>query len=129
MDRLASLKTQVAKTIVARWKELRAPALDRITTGPGRVRFWQRGGGFDRKVRDTAALCREVRYIHRNPVERELVESPEDWARSSVRWWMGDTSGPVAVTRRRAMRWRGRSGRGTRDGEAHHIATPPRKAP
>jgi hypothetical protein len=66
--------------------------LDRITVR-GHVRFWQRGGGFDRNVRDESELMREVCSIHRNPVERGLVENPDDWAWSSVRWWMG--IGPI----------------------------------
>ena len=42
-------------------------------------RFWQKGGGFDRNVRDDAEFSREVRYVHHNPVERALVTRPEDW--------------------------------------------------
>jgi putative transposase len=52
-------------------------------------RFWQAGGGFDRNVRDMNAFCKEIRYIHLNPVRRGLVAKPEDWPWSSVRWWMG----------------------------------------
>ncbi|GMV25093.1 MAG: hypothetical protein AMXMBFR58_11240 [Phycisphaerae bacterium] len=33
--------------------------------------------------------CREIRYNHRNPLERGLVKRPEDWRWSSVLWWMG----------------------------------------
>lgn len=93
---LRSLKTAVAKQVVARWRELRAGILDEIRTCRGGVRFWQKGGGFDRNVRDEAEFCREVRYTHRNPVERGLVVRPEDWAWSSVRWWMGRRDGEVA---------------------------------
>jgi len=62
-------------------------SLPRVTDRP--ARFWQRGGGFDRHVRDLTEFSEIVRYIHRNPVERGLVAKPEDWAFSSVRWWMG----------------------------------------
>lgn len=86
---LRSLKTAVAKRVIHRWRELQAPILDEIRTGSGQPRFWQKGGGFDRNVRDEAEFCREVRYTHRNPVERGLVTNAEDWAWSSVRWWMG----------------------------------------
>ena len=92
---LRSLKTSVAKRVIARWRELDAPILDRIRTSDGAVRFWQKGGGFDRNVRDEDELCREVRYIHRNPVERGLVERPEDWRWSSVRWWMSQREGEI----------------------------------
>jgi hypothetical protein len=66
-----------------------------LRTGDGAVRFWQKGGGFDRNVRDMEEFCREVRYVHRNPVTRGLVERPEDWKWSSVRWWMGMREGEV----------------------------------
>jgi putative transposase len=94
-DGLRSVKTSVAKRVVGRWRELEAPVLDRITTGGGAVRFWQKGGGFDRNVRDQEEFCREVRYIHENPVRRGLVDRCEDWRWSSVRWWMGDREGEI----------------------------------
>ena len=37
--------------------------------------------GFDRNVRILAEFCREVEYIHYNPVERGLVGEPQDWKR------------------------------------------------
>ena len=88
-DALRSLKTSVAKRAIARWRELGAPILEQLRIEGDSVAFWQRGGGFDRNVRDMTELCREVRYIHLNPVERGLVKAPEDWKWSSVRWWMG----------------------------------------
>ena len=86
---LRSLKTAVAKRVIARLRESNDPFLDEIRTSGDAFRFWQKGGGFDRNVRDDGEFCREVRYVHRNPVERELVMNPEDWAWSSVRWCMG----------------------------------------
>lgn len=94
-EALRSMKTSVAKRVVNRWRTLGAPILDQIQTSRGAPRFWQKGGGFDRNVRDQHEFCREVRYIHRNPVERGLVEQPEGWRWSSVRWWMGQRDGEV----------------------------------
>ncbi len=94
-DALRSIKTSAGKHVIRRWRDLRAPILPKITTGRGRYRFWQKGGGFDRNVRSEAEFCREVRYIHRNPVERELVGSAEEWKWSSVRWWMRLRQGEV----------------------------------
>lgn len=67
----------------------------RIDYGKGSPRFWQKGGGFDRNVRDVAEFCKEVRYIHQNPVQRGLAPRPEDWEFSSVRWWMGQREAEV----------------------------------
>lgn len=92
---LLSLKMAISKRVIPRWLELRAPILARIDDGHGNPRFWQKGGGFDRNVRSDDEFCREVRYIHLNPVERGLVEKPEHWRWSSVRWWMGHRDGEV----------------------------------
>jgi len=90
---LKSLKLSVSVRVLARWREIDAPILVRIVDAHGRPRYWQKGGGFDRNVRDEHEFRREVRYIHRNPVERGPGERPEDWEWSSVRWWMGEREG------------------------------------
>ncbi len=92
---LRGLKTSVAKQVVARWRQLQAPILAEILTSAGTSRFWQKGGGFDRNVRNLSEFCREVRYVHHNPVERGLAAAPQDWKWSSARWWMGERSGTV----------------------------------
>lgn len=86
---LAGIKLRVAKQVIARWTANRARILARLDVGGGSLRFWQKGGGFDRNIRDIAELCREIRYTHRNPVERGLIRRADEWRWSSVRWWMG----------------------------------------
>ncbi len=83
----AGLKTSVGKRILNRWQKTRAPILSRLRDQRGDLHFWQPGGGFDRNVRDDAELEKEIRFIHRNPVERELVEKPTDWEWSSAKFW------------------------------------------
>ena len=39
----------------------------------------------------------KLRYMHRNPVKRGLVESPEQWKWSSFRFYMFGEAGPVRV--------------------------------
>jgi putative transposase len=93
LDRiLGCVKKSVAQRVIARWKALQAPVLSAIARPDGSPRFWQKGGGFDRNVRDKQEFVKEIRYIHRNPVTRGLVERPEDWRWSSARWWMGQPS-------------------------------------
>ncbi|MGE3107390.1 MAG: transposase [Phycisphaerales bacterium] len=89
------LKKSVAHRVLARWRRLRAPVLARLATPEGSARFWQKGGGFDRNVRDEAEFCKTVHYIHQNPVGRGLVERAEQWTWSSVRWWMGERAGEL----------------------------------
>jgi putative transposase len=88
LDRaLLWLKLAVAQRVIRRWRESAPSMLKRIDDGHGSPRFWQKGGGFDRNVRDLSEFSREVRYIHHNPVERGLVTAPRLWKWSSVRWW------------------------------------------
>jgi len=45
-------------------------------------------------VRTTKTRVEKLRYIHRNPVGRGLVESPEEWRWSSYRSYLLDEAGP-----------------------------------
>jgi len=94
---LCAIKQPIAQRAIKRWRETDAPILDKITVQDGRCRFWQAGGGFDRNVRGTKELGREIVYIHNNPVRRGLVEHPTDWAWSSARWYAGQREGQVPV--------------------------------
>jgi len=46
--------------------------------------FWQRRY-YDRNVRDHEEFIAALKYIHRNPAKRGLVDKPEDWPWSSYR--------------------------------------------
>ena len=52
----------------------------------------------------------ELRYIHRNPVERGWVERPEDWEWSSVRHYGCGEVGPVEIESQWTVRKRERAG-------------------
>jgi len=43
----------------------------------------------------------KLRYMHRNPVKRELVLEPDQWAWSSFRWYALGERGPVVVNEQR----------------------------
>ncbi len=92
-----ALKRGFALQVIARWRELDAPVLEKIVDPHGRTRFWQRGGGYDRNIWSDEELLEKTAYIHRNPVERGLVDRAVDWERSSARWYAGNTSGAVQV--------------------------------
>jgi putative transposase len=51
---------------------------------PGEVQSWQRRS-YDFNVNSEEKRAERLRYMHRNPVKRGLVEKPEDWAWSSFR--------------------------------------------
>ena len=44
-----------------------------------------------------ARRIEKLRYIHRNPVKRGLVGSPEDWAWSSFRHYVSGAGGVVEI--------------------------------
>lgn len=96
---LGGLKSGFAKSVLTRWRMLNAPILASITDDKGVPRFWQRGGGYDRNIRDADEFREKIAYIHANPVRRGLVISPADWQWSSARWYEGDTSGTVPIDR------------------------------
>ncbi|MCC6662075.1 MAG: hypothetical protein IT437_14460 [Phycisphaerales bacterium] len=101
LDRvLYSISFSVARRVIARWRDMDAPVLQRISRSDGTPRFWQKGGGFDRNTRDLAEFTKSVQYIHRNPVKRDLVECPEDWKWSSARWRAGGRTSLRPAARR-----------------------------
>jgi len=52
---------------------------------------------YDRNMRDNKEFFEALKYIHRNPVRRGLVEKPEDWPWSSYRHYAFDEQGLVTV--------------------------------
>ncbi|MBX3404607.1 MAG: transposase [Phycisphaeraceae bacterium] len=84
---LKSIKLSMQQRIVRVLRLSGDPLALRLIRADGSTRFWQKGGGFDRNVRSDTELCKEIRYIHRNPVARGLVAAPDEWRWSSARWW------------------------------------------
>jgi putative transposase len=58
--------------------------------------FWQRRY-YDFNVLTQAKFVEKLRYIHRNPIERGLVQKPEDWLWSSFRHWLSGETVPVEI--------------------------------
>jgi REP element-mobilizing transposase RayT len=115
---LESFKKSVASRVLAHWRKLQAPILDRIwNEARGRPQFWEPGGGFDRNVRDEEELSKEIRYVHQNPVKAGLCASATDWPFSSARWWDRWTGGtgedPIIECAALAAAWK--SWRGWRE--------------
>lgn len=74
-------------------------ALKQVTSrklrGP-REKFWQ-DRYYDSNVYGAMACSEVIRYIHRNPVKRGLVEKAEDWVWSSFRHYAAGVKGTVEV--------------------------------
>jgi len=65
-----------------------------VSSGPRR--FWQ-ARFYDFNVWTERKRIEKLRYIHRNPVTRGLVASPEQWHWSSFRWYWCGEKGPVKI--------------------------------
>lgn len=62
----------------------------------GQGTLWQKRY-YDHNVRTYEKFVEKLRYIHRNPVKRGLVEKPEDWKWSSFRHYALAEVGPVEI--------------------------------
>jgi REP-associated tyrosine transposase len=58
--------------------------------------FWQ-ARYYDFLVHNDEKRIEKLRYLHRNPVVRGLVEKPEDWAWSSFRHYAVGVEGAVEI--------------------------------
>jgi hypothetical protein len=63
---------------------------------PLRRSFWQ-ARFYDFNVWTTKKRVEKLKYMHRNPVKRGLVESPEQWRWSSYRFYLLGEVGAVQV--------------------------------
>jgi putative transposase len=61
-----------------------------------RAKFWQTRY-YDFNVFTQPKFVEKLRYIHRNPVERGLVQKPEDWPWSSFRHWSTGEAGRIEI--------------------------------
>jgi putative transposase len=71
--------------------------------------FWQ-ARYYDFNVWSERKFVEKLRYIHRNPVKRGLVERPEDWAWSSFRHYESGEIGVVEIESQWTARIRERAG-------------------
>jgi len=72
----------------------RRRSAERIECGPQRI--WQ-ARYYDFNVCTAEKRVEKLRYIHRNPVRRGLVEAPEQWRWSSFRAYAFQEKGPVGI--------------------------------
>jgi putative transposase len=70
------------------------PQLRGLSHAPRRL--WQ-ARFYDFNVWTERKRIEKLRYMHRNPVKRGLVESPEQWLWSSYRFYLYGQAGPVRI--------------------------------
>ena len=93
-----SLAIQMLKQTVSR--RLRRPSMRRFW----HVRY------YDFLVHSEKKRIEKLRYMHRNPVKRGLVDRPEDWAWSSFRHYATGCEGTVEIESEWTARKRERMG-------------------
>jgi putative transposase len=89
---MQALKLGFARHALAQAQRNRDPA-QRFDQSPQHI--WQKRF-YDFNVWTEHKRIEKLRYMHRNPVQRGLVESPELWGWSSFRYFLGE-DGPVKV--------------------------------
>ena len=91
---LTSLKQPVSKKALFFVKQNAPHFLTRMTnlqpSSKKSIRFWQRGGGYDRNLSSPRYIWETIRYIHNNPVRRRLCKSYLDWQWSSAHAFLDD---------------------------------------
>jgi REP-associated tyrosine transposase len=76
---------------------------------PGDRRVWQKRY-YDFNVFSARKRTEKLRYMHRNPVKRGLVERPEDWKWSSYQHYLTGTEGVAEIESHWLARQRERMG-------------------
>jgi putative transposase len=89
------LKQRTARALLPRRKPCDPRQRDLFQEEKGRA-FWQ-ARFYDFNAWTTKKRIEKLRYMHRNPVKRGLVESPERWRWSSYRFYLLNESGRVQV--------------------------------
>ena len=90
------LKQRTARALLPQRKRSNPRQRNLFGDEPRRRAFWQ-ARFYDFNVWTTRKRVEKLRYMHRNPVKRGLVESPEQWRWSSYRFYFLDEAGAVRV--------------------------------
>jgi putative transposase len=90
------LKQRTARALLPKRKRSSSRQRSLLAGVNLRTPFWQ-ALFYDFNVWTTQKRVEKLRYMHRNPVKRGLVSSPEQWRWSSYRFYFLDEAGPVRV--------------------------------
>ncbi len=83
-------KHPMARRVINSLKKNNSPLLKQLAVeqldGSIQYCYWQPGGGHDLNIWSMKKAIEKAEYCHRNPIKRNLVQSPEKWKWSSFRW-------------------------------------------
>ncbi len=94
------LKQRTARALLPKRKRRNPRQRNLFGDDEGHRAFWQ-ARFYDFNVWTSKKRVEKLRYMHRNPVKRGLVESPDQWRWSSYRFYLLGETGPVAIN----VRW------------------------
>ncbi|MGB2987147.1 MAG: transposase [Phycisphaerae bacterium] len=98
---LTAIKWPVARAALNYLRANHSPWIAKLTdrqpNGRVAVRFWQRGGGYDRNITKESTLYEAIQYIHDNPVRRGLADCSTGWDWSSAAGYEGKRNVPLAL--------------------------------
>ena len=94
-EHLHLLVNEPPRILLAQFLKAVKQMTSRELRGP-REQFWQ-ARYYDSNVYGEKARSEVIRYTHRNPVKRGLVEKPEDWPWSSFRHYATGIAGAVEI--------------------------------
>jgi len=97
---MQALKQGFARRLIARRRRAAGSQ-----TASQHDRIWQHRF-YDFVVFSDEKRVEKLRYMHRNPVKRGLVQEPQEWAWSSFRHYANDDRGPVLVNEPRKAEMR-----------------------
>ena len=90
------LKQRTARALLPQRKRKNPRQRNLFGEEPRPRAFWQ-ARFYDFNVWTTKKRVEKLSYMHRNPVKRGLVDSPEQWGWSSYRFYTLGETGPVQV--------------------------------
>ena len=99
---MKALKQAVARRVLGR--DRRSEGQPELFPREHPRHFWQ-ARFYDFNVWSEKKRTEKLRYMHRNPVKRGLVPSPDLWRWSSFRHYAYGEPGPVAINRMLPPRW------------------------
>ena len=92
------LKQRTARALLPKRKPSSPRQRNLFGGEPRRRAFWQ-ARLYDFNIWTTRKRVEKLRYMHRNPVKRGLVEAPEQWRWSSYRFYLLEEAGPVSLSK------------------------------
>jgi len=92
LEIIRTVQQRFAIRLIRRWRDINAKVLDEITDELGSVHIWEPEPQEDLVISRHDEIGKVITLIETKPVRRGLVDAPEHWNWSSVKWRLGEES-------------------------------------